>query len=64
MVLILFLAKSPSKVNRFAFLCQQRYVANNIVAAKFADRYKIQIYYAIGIAKLTCMMIETFDTEK
>ncbi len=42
MVLTLFLARSPSKVNRFACLCQQRYVANNIVAAKFADRYKIQ----------------------
>ena len=41
-----------------------RYVAKNVVAAGLADRFEIQISYAIGIARPLSIMIETFGTEK
>ncbi|MFP3014641.1 MAG: methionine adenosyltransferase [Arsenophonus sp.] len=58
-----FSGKDPSKVDRSAAYAA-RYVAKNIVAAELADRCEIQISYAIGIAKPTSIMIETFGTEK
>ncbi|XZQ54790.1 MAG: methionine adenosyltransferase [Arsenophonus sp.] len=58
-----FSGKDPSKVDRSAAYAA-RYIAKNIVAAKLADRCEIQISYAIGIAKPTSIMIETFGTEK
>jgi S-adenosylmethionine synthetase len=37
-------------------------VAKNIVAAGLADRCLIQISYAIGVAKPTSIMVDTFGT--
>ena len=39
-----------------------RYVAKNMVAAGFADRLEIQLSYAIGVAKPTSIMVDTFGT--
>lgn len=58
-----FSGKDPSKVDRSAAYAA-RYVAKNIVAAGLADRCELQISYAIGVAKPTSIMIETFGTEK
>lgn len=58
-----FSGKDPSKVDRSAAYAA-RYVAKNIVAAGLADRCEIQLSYAIGIAKPTSIMIETFRTGK
>ena len=56
-----FSGKDPSKVDRSAAYAG-RYVAKNIVAAGLADRCEIQISYAIGVAKPTSIMVETFGT--
>jgi S-adenosylmethionine synthetase len=37
-------------------------VAKNVVAAGLADRFEIEISYAIGIARPLSISIETFDT--
>ena len=58
-----FSGKDPSKVDRSAAYAA-RYVAKNIVAAGLADRCEIQVSYAIGVAELTSIMVETFGTEK
>ena len=58
-----FSGKDPSKVDRSAAYAG-RYVAKNIVAAGLATRCQIQISYAIGIAKPTSIMVETFGTGK
>jgi S-adenosylmethionine synthetase len=39
-------------------------VAKNIVAAGLADRFELEISYAIGIAKPVSVSIETFGTGK
>jgi S-adenosylmethionine synthetase len=39
-----------------------RYVAKNIVAAGLADRFEIQLSYAIGVAHPLSIMVETFGT--
>ena len=39
-----------------------RYVAKNIVAAGIADRFEIQVSYAIGVAHPTSIAVETFGT--
>lgn len=58
-----FSGKDPSKVDRSgAYAC--RYVAKNIVAAGLAKKCEIQISYAIGVAKPTSIMVETFGTGK
>ena len=41
-----------------------RYVAKNIVAAGLADKCLVQISYAIGVAKPTSVMVETYGTGK
>jgi S-adenosylmethionine synthetase len=56
-----FSGKDPSKVDRSAAYAA-RYVAKNIVAAGLARNCQIQISYAIGIAKPTSIMIDTFGT--
>jgi S-adenosylmethionine synthetase len=56
-----FSGKDPSKVDRSAAYAG-RYVAKNIVAAGLADRCLIQISYAIGVAKPTSIMVDTFGT--
>ena len=56
-----FSGKDPSKVDRSAAYAG-RYVAKNIVAAGLAERCLVQISYAIGVAKPTSIMVETFGT--
>jgi S-adenosylmethionine synthetase len=56
-----FSGKDPSKVDRSAAYAG-RYVAKNIVAAGLAKRCLIQISYAIGVAKPTSIMVDTFGT--
>jgi S-adenosylmethionine synthetase len=58
-----FSGKDPSKVDRSAAYAA-RYVAKNIVAAGLADRCLIQVSYAIGVAKPTSLMVETYGTAK
>jgi S-adenosylmethionine synthetase len=56
-----FSGKDASKVDRSAAYAA-RYVAKNIVAAGLADRFEIQVSYAIGKARPVSIMIETFGT--
>jgi S-adenosylmethionine synthetase len=58
-----FSGKDPSKVDRSAAYAG-RYVAKNIVAAGLADRCLVQISYAIGVARPTSIMVNTFGTGK
>ncbi len=58
-----FSGKDPSKVDRSAAYAA-RYVAKNIVAAGLADKCLIQVSYAIGVAKPTSLMVETYGTGK
>jgi S-adenosylmethionine synthetase len=58
-----FSGKDPSKVDRSAAYAG-RYVAKNIVAAGLASRCMIQVSYAIGVAKPTSVMVETYGTGK
>ena len=57
-----FSGKDPTKVDRSAAYAA-RYVAKNVVAAGLADRFELQIAYAIGVAKPVSIMCETFGTE-
>jgi S-adenosylmethionine synthetase len=56
-----FSGKDPTKVDRSATY-MARYVAKNIVAAGIADRFELQVSYAIGIAHPTSLAVETFGT--
>ena len=58
-----FSGKDPSKVDRSAAYAG-RYVAKNIVAAGLAERCLVQVSYAIGVAKPTSIMVETYGTGK
>ena len=58
-----FSGKDPTKVDRSAAYAA-RYVAKNIVAAGLADRFEIQLSYAIGVAEPLSIMVETFGTGK
>lgn len=58
-----FSGKDPSKVDRSACYAV-RHVAKNIVASGAAERCMVQVSYAIGVAKPTSLMVETFGTEK
>ena len=58
-----FSGKDCTKVDRSACYAA-RYVAKNIVAAGLADRCQIQLSYAIGVAKPTSVMVDTFGTGK
>lgn len=58
-----FSGKDCTKVDRSAAYAA-RYVAKNIVAAGLADKCEIQLSYAIGVAKPTSIMVETFGTGK
>ncbi len=55
--------KDCTKVDRSAAYAS-RYVANNIVAAGLADKCEIQLSYAIGVARPTSVMVDTFGTGK
>ena len=56
-----FSGKDATKVDRSAAYAA-RYVAKNIVAAELAERFEIQVSYAIGRARPVSIMIETFGT--
>ena len=58
-----FSGKDCTKVDRSAAYAA-RYVAKNIVAAGLADRCEIQLSYAIGVARPTSIMVDTFGTSK
>ena len=58
-----FSGKDCTKVDRSAAYAA-RYVAKNIVAAGLADKCEIQLSYAIGVAKPTSVMVDTFGTGK
>jgi S-adenosylmethionine synthetase len=58
-----FSGKDPSKVDRSGAYAA-RWVAKNIVAAGLADRFELEISYAIGVARPVSVSIETFGTGK
>ena len=58
-----FSGKDPTKVDRSACYAA-RYVAKNIVAAGLAEKCEIQLSYAIGVARPTSVMVDTFGTGK
>jgi S-adenosylmethionine synthetase len=58
-----FSGKDASKVDRSGAYAA-RWVAKNVVAAGLADRFEIEISYAIGVAHPISISIETFDTGK
>ncbi|HEY7600709.1 MAG TPA: methionine adenosyltransferase, partial [Candidatus Limnocylindrales bacterium] len=58
-----FSGKDASKVDRSGAYAA-RWVAKNVVAAGLADRFELEISYAIGVAHPISLSIETFDTGK
>ena len=58
-----FSGKDCTKVDRSAAYAA-RYVAKNIVAAGLAEKCEIQLSYAIGVARPTSIMVDTFGPGK
>jgi S-adenosylmethionine synthetase len=58
-----FSGKDATKVDRSAAY-MARYVAKNVVAAGLADRFELQVSYAIGVAHPLSLAVETFGTGK
>jgi len=58
-----FSGKDATKVDRSATY-MARYVAKNVVAAGLAERFELQVSYAIGVARPLSVSIETFGTGK
>ncbi len=58
-----FSGKDPSKVDRSASY-MARYIAKNIVASGICKKCQIQLSYAIGVAKPTSVLVDTFNTSK
>ena len=58
-----FSGKDATKVDRSAAYAA-RYVAKNVVAAGLAERFELQVSYAIGKAHPVSLMVETFGTGK
>jgi S-adenosylmethionine synthetase len=56
-----FSGKDPTKVDRSAAYAA-RYLAKNVVAAKFADRCTIQLAYAIGVAEPLSIYVDLHGT--
>src|SRR5215208_3269980 len=56
-----FSGKDPTKVDRSAAYAV-RWVAKNVVAAGLADRFEVQLAYAIGVAKPVSIAVESFGT--
>lgn len=56
-----FSGKDPTKVDRSACY-YARYIAKNVVAAGLAKKCEIGLSYAIGVAKPTSVMVDTFGT--
>jgi S-adenosylmethionine synthetase len=57
-----FSGKDPTKVDRSAAYAA-RYVAKNVVAAGLAERFEMQIAYAIGMSHPVSIWTEAFGTE-
>ena len=57
-----FSGKDPTKVDRSAAYAA-RYVAKNVIAAGLADRFEMQVAYAIGVAHPVSVSFDTFGTE-
>src|ERR671936_1427498 len=57
-----FSGKDPSKVDRSAAYAA-RWVAKNVVAAGVADRFEVEVAYAIGVARPVSVAVETYGTE-
>jgi len=58
-----FSGKDPTKVDRSAAYAA-RYVAKNVVAAGLADRFELQVAYAIGVAHPISIEVDGFGTER
>ena len=58
-----FSGKDCTKVDRSAAYAA-RYAAKNLVAAGLCDKCEIQLSYAIGVARPTSIMIDSFGTGK
>ena len=58
-----FSGKDPTKVDRSAAY-YARYMAKNLVAAGVAERLRVQLSYAIGVAEPLSISIKTFKTAK
>ena len=58
-----FSGKDPTKVDRSGAYAA-RYVAKNVVAAGLADRFEVQVSYAIGVVEPVSVHIESFGTAK
>jgi S-adenosylmethionine synthetase len=58
-----FSGKDGTKVDRSAAY-MARYISKNVVAAGLAERFELQLSYAIGVAQPTSLAVETFDTGK
>jgi len=58
-----FSGKDPTKVDRSAAYAA-RHVAKNLVGAGLAERVEVQLSYAIGVAKPTSIMVDSFGTAK
>ncbi len=56
-----FSGKDPTKVDRSGSY-MARYVAKNVVAAGLAERFELQIAYAIGVAEPVSINIEAYGT--
>lgn len=57
-----FSGKDPTKVDRSAAYAA-RWVAKNVVAAGLAERFELQVAYAIGVAHPVSVAIDSFGTE-
>jgi len=58
-----FSGKDPTKVDRSAAYAT-RYIAKNVVASGIADKFQIQLAYAIGVAEPVSIHFEDFGTLK
>ena len=58
-----FSGKDGTKVDRSAAY-MARYVAKNVVRAGLAERFELQVSYAIGKAEPTSLSVETYGTGK
>jgi len=56
-----FSGKDPSKVDRSAAYAA-RWVAKNVVAARLADRFELEVAYGIGIARPLSLSVDSFGT--
>ena len=56
-----FSGKDPSKVDRSACYAA-RWVAKSLVAAKLCKRVRVQVSYALGVAKPLSVFVDTYGT--